>query len=56
MRAVGVELDDAAAANDVQVGADLAVARDWMDAQRRVSHILPQEERRMNLLKRGSLP
>ena len=29
VRAVGVDLDDAAAADDVQVGADLVVAVNW---------------------------
>ena len=31
VRAVGVDPDDAAAPNDVHVGADLVVAGDWMD-------------------------
>ena len=35
MRSVGVDLDDAAAPDDVHVGEDLVVAGDWMDAQSR---------------------
>ena len=37
VRAVGVDLDDAAAADDVQVGADLVVAGDWRCGRRWVS-------------------
>ena len=52
MRAVGVDPDDAAAPDDVHVGADLVVAGDWMDecAEKEGFHI---SSLGMNLLKRG---